>query len=106
MWKKTFLDNKPLFDETIMRYQDNEFHIRMLAIQSLKVEILETVLATIRSGDGHDSQISAKANITKQKLYDVFYYRYQCLKLAKDNKINVKQRQIRCPLFYCLLEII
>lgn len=89
MWKKTFLVDKPLFDETIMRYQDNEFHIRMLAIQSLKVEILETVLATIRSGDGHDSQISAKANITKQKLYDVFYYRYQCLKLAKDNNINV-----------------
>ena len=89
MWKKTFLVDKPLFDETIMRYQDNEFHIRMLAIQSLKVEIIETVLATIRSGDGHDSQISAKANLTKKKLFDVFYYRYQCLKLAKEHTISI-----------------
>ncbi|WGD34881.1 glycosyltransferase family 2 protein [Olleya sp. YS] len=88
MWKKTFLEGKPLFDEAIMRYQDNEFHIRMIA-QQPKLVILDKVLATIRSGDGHDSQISAKANITKQKLYDVFYYRYQCLKLAKDNSISV-----------------
>lgn len=89
MWKTSFLEGKPLFDVSIMRYQDNEFHIRMLAIKSLKVEFIDDVLATIRSGDGHDSQISAKANITKKKLYDVFYYRFQCLKLAKDNTINV-----------------
>ena len=89
MWKKSFLEGKPLFDDAIMRYQDNEFHIRMLAIKTLKVEMLDIVLATIRSGDGHDGQISAKANLTKKKLYDVFYYRYQCLKLAKDNTINV-----------------
>ncbi len=89
MWKKSFLEGKPLFDTSIMRYQDNEFHIRMLAIKTLKVEILDTVLATIRSGDGHDSQISAKANLTKQKLYDVFYYRYQCLQLAKYGCIDV-----------------
>jgi glycosyltransferase involved in cell wall biosynthesis len=89
MWKKTFLDDKPLFDETIMRYQDNEFHIRMLAIKTLKIEIVDRVLATIRSGDGHNSQISAKVNLTKKKLYDVFYYRYQCLKLAKDNNLTV-----------------
>lgn len=89
MWKTSFLKGKPLFDDTIMRYQDNEFHIRMLAIKTLKVVIIDKVLATIRSGDGHDSQISAKVNITKQKLYDVFYYRYQCLKLAKDKTISV-----------------
>lgn len=89
MWKKVFLESKPLFDETIMRYQDNEFHIRMLAIKTLKIEIVDSVLATIRSGDGHNSQISAKVNLTKKKLYDVFYYRYQCLKLAKDNNLTV-----------------
>jgi len=89
MWRKSFLEGKPLFDITVTRYQDNEFHIRMLALKSLNVQIIDTILATIRSGDGHDSQISAKANLTKQKLYDVFYYRYQCLKLAKDNNLDI-----------------
>lgn len=83
MWKRSYLEDKMLFDETIMRYQDNEFHIRMLALKP-KLKILDEVLATIKSGDGHESQISAKVNLTKKKLYDVFYYRYQCLKLAKD----------------------
>ncbi len=88
MWRRIYLEGKPLFDERIMRYQDNEFHIRMLALKP-ELKILDKVLATIRSGDGHDSQISSKTNITKQKLYDVFYYRYQCLKLAKDYNISV-----------------
>ncbi|TBN03593.1 glycosyltransferase family 2 protein [Hyunsoonleella flava] len=87
MWRRSFLKGKMLFDENIMRYQDNEFHIRMLALKP-KLKIIDTVLATIRSGDGHESQISAKINITKKKLYDVFYYRYQCLKLAKDHILD------------------
>ncbi|WP_299251639.1 glycosyltransferase family 2 protein [uncultured Lacinutrix sp.] len=89
MWKRSFLENKTLFDENILRYQDNEFHIRMLADKNLKVRFLNKVLATIRSGDGHESQISSKTSLTKQKLYDVFYYRYQCHKLAIDNNIDV-----------------
>jgi len=84
LWKRSFLEGKQLFDETIQRYQDNEFHIRMLALKP-KLKILDKVLATIRSGDGHKSQISSKKNLTKKKLYDVFYYRYQCLKLAKEH---------------------
>lgn len=87
MWKRSYLEDKMLFDETIMRYQDNEFHIRMLALNP-KLKIIDQVLATIKSGDGHESQISAKVNLTKKKLYDVFYYRYQCLKLAKDYILN------------------
>lgn len=88
MWKRSYLQNKILFSEEIMRYQDNEFHIRMLALKP-NLKILDTVLATIKSGDGHESQISAKVNLTKKKLYDVFYYRYQCLKLAKDYSFDV-----------------
>lgn len=88
MWKRNYLEDKMLFDESIMRYQDNEFHIRMLALQP-KLKIIDKVLATIKSGDGHESQISAKVNLTKKKLYDVFYYRYQCLRLAKEEMLNV-----------------
>lgn len=88
MWKRNYLRDKILFNEDIMRYQDNEFHIRMLALKP-KLQILDKVLATIKSGDGHESQISAKANLTTKKLYDVFYYRYQCLKLAKDYMLDI-----------------
>ncbi|MFS4483043.1 glycosyltransferase family 2 protein [Hyunsoonleella sp. 2307UL5-6] len=88
MWRHSYLKNKKLFDDTVMRYQDNEFHIRMLALKP-KLATLDTVLATIKSGNGHKSQISAKVNLTKKKLYDVFYYRYQCLKLGKDYNLDV-----------------
>lgn len=89
MWRRSFLEDKKLFDVNILRYQDNEFHIRMLAIKIIKIKLLDSVLATIRSGDGHESQISSKTNLTKEKLYNVFYYRYQCLKLASENNIAV-----------------
>ncbi|AXT20755.1 glycosyltransferase [Flavobacteriaceae bacterium AU392] len=88
LWKRSFLEGKLLFDETIQRYQDNEFHIRMLALKP-NIKVLDIVLATIRSGDGDKSQISSKTNITKKKLYDIFYYRYQCLKLASNKDLNV-----------------
>ena len=80
MWKKSFLKNKPLFNESIHRFQDNEFHIRMLALKP-EIVILEKVLATIRGGDGDVSQISSRSSLTKKKLYDIFYYRYQTLTL-------------------------
>lgn len=89
MWKRSFLKDKMLFDASIQRYQDNEFHIRMLAVKTLKVKVLDMVLATIRSGDGHDSQISAKVNVSSKKLFDVFYCRYQSLKMAKEHNQSV-----------------
>lgn len=80
MWKLSFLKDKKLFDDNIDRYQDNEFHIRMLALKP-EIEIINDVLATIRGGDGDNSQISAKINLSKKKLYDIFYFRYQTLLL-------------------------
>lgn len=81
MWKRAYLKDKFLFDEAIQRYQDNEFHIRMLALKP-QIEIVENVLATIRSGSSHKGQISNRDNVTKKKLYDIFYCRYQSLKCA------------------------
>lgn len=71
MWQRSFIENKALFDDSIMRYQDNEFHIRMLALQP-KLIILDTVLATIRSGDGDVSQIVQKL-ILLSKNYMMFF---------------------------------
>ena len=80
MWKKAFLMQKQLFNENIHRFQDNEFHIRMLALKP-EIIVLDSVLATIRGGDGDSSQISSTSSLTKKKLYDIFYYRYQALML-------------------------
>lgn len=90
MWRKSFLLNKSLFDETLERYQDNEFHIRMLALQP-NVKILKNVLATIRGGDGDASQISSKQNLTKKKLLDVFYFRCQSFKIFKSLNLEEKK---------------
>lgn len=86
LWKKVFLKELPLFNEKIQRYQDNEFHIRMLALKP-KLKVLNKELAVIRSGNSEEDQISAIKNITPKKLFDIFYYRYQCLKLAHDTSV-------------------
>ena len=80
MWKKKYLKERTLFNESIQRFQDNEFHIRMLALKP-EIIILDSILATIRGGNGDRTQISFTKNLTKKKLYDIFYYRYQTLKL-------------------------
>lgn len=90
LWKKEFLVDKKLFDPFINRYQDNEFHIRMLALVNTKFKVLDKVLATIRSGNGHSSQISHKQNVTKGKLWDVFYFRSQCIDLKYEHNIQTE----------------
>ena len=93
MWKKDYLKNKKLFDPFIERYQDNEFHLRMLALQP-NIIFVDDVLATIKSGNNHESQISHENNITAKKIFDVFYCRYQSLLLAKQYNLKVE------PYFY------
>jgi len=88
LWRVLFLKDLKLFDETIQRYQDNEFHIRMLALKP-ELEVLNKELAVIRSGNSEADQISAINNTTPKKLYDIFYYRYQCLKLAINTTVWV-----------------
>lgn len=85
MWKRDYLENKELFDNKIERFQDNEFHLRMLFLQP-KIEIINTVLATIRGGNGDKSQISSVTKGSKKKLYDIFYVRCLALKLSKASE--------------------
>ena len=87
MWKRNYLENKELFDNRIERFQDNDFHLRMLFLQP-KVEIINTVLATIRGGNGDKSQISSATKESKKKLYDIFYVRCLALKLSKVSKYS------------------
>ena len=75
----------------LKRFADGDFEHRINdEFPEAKAEVMalmDELTATIKSGDGHESQISAKANLTTKKLYDVFYYRYQCLKLAKEHML-------------------
>ncbi len=85
MWKRKYLEAKLLFNESIQRFQDNEFHIRMLALKP-EIKVIDKVLATIRGGDGDSTQISSKSNLSKKKLQDIFYFRYLTLKLNQTNR--------------------
>jgi glycosyltransferase involved in cell wall biosynthesis len=91
LWKRSFLENKSLFDETMQRFQDNEFHIRMLS-KLKKITMIDNVLATVRSGNGHETQISAITNLNTEKLLDIFRYRYLSLQLV--DKIPEEQEKL------------
>ena len=43
MWKKTFLENKDLFDETLLKGQDRDFHIRILMLNP-NIKIIDDYL--------------------------------------------------------------
>jgi len=90
LWKRSFLEKQNLFDPSIERYQDNEFHIRMLSRTKVQIEILSDVLATIRGGNGHSSQISHHQNLTKKKLWNVFCYRYKCIHLKYEFNMSTE----------------
>ena len=75
MWRSLFLKGKELFNPHINRYQDNEFHIRML-YRSPNLFFNEEELAIVRGGDGDSSQISSLQNLSTKKLLDIFYFRW------------------------------
>ena len=99
LWKRSFLINQHLFEEGMQRYQDNEFHIRMIA-QLDGVVMKSDILTTIRGGNGDVSQISSDVNLTPKKLMDIFKYRYASLKLfnlvsenRQEEYINIVSRK-------------
>lgn len=93
-WNREFLLNKNLFNENLKRFQDNDFHLRMLFHEPDR-EIIYNELATIRGGDGDKSQISSSFNLTRKKLEDVFQYRYMSIGLVNSFKTEDKAKVIR-----------
>ncbi len=85
MWRSLFLKGKELFNPHINRYQDNEFHIRML-YRSPNLFFNEEELAIVRGGDGDSSQISSLQNLSTKKLLDIFYFRWLTIYLNKKNE--------------------
>ena len=86
MWRRSFLEGKPLYNEHLSRYQDNEFNIRMLG-HGPKIADTQQVLATVRVGGTHSTQISYRPSRSAKKLFDIVYYRYQSF--LQQNKVSV-----------------
>ena len=84
MWSRNFLSDKKLFDESFSRYQDNDFHSRMLA-EGARAVIIEKELATVRGGSGHPDQISSNQTLSTDKLLDIYRYRQNCLVLYRKH---------------------
>ena len=91
LWDRNFLAGKDLWDPDFSRYQDNDFHLRMLS-HGPSIEITDQVLATIRGGSGHPSQISSKQAISTKKLKDIYLYRNRSLKQGKRLPIPLQKR--------------
>lgn len=91
LWDRNFLAGKDLWDPNFSRYQDNDFHLRMLSYQP-SIEVTDQVLATIRGGSGHPSQISSKQAISTKKLKDIYLYRKRSLKQGKSLSAALQKR--------------
>ena len=70
LWKKDFLINKNLFDETLHKLQDTEFHFRML-LESMKFNFIDESLFYIRVDN---ERISSQT--TLPLLDSIFRYHY------------------------------
>lgn len=87
IWRREFLKKRTLFDETLHRYQDNNFNLKML-FEKPEYGIISDILAIVRGGNGDKSQISSNLNQTTKKLKDIFYYRYFALNLVNKYYTN------------------
>lgn len=83
LWRRTFLENKELFDEKLMRSQESDFHFRVL-LNKPKYKILENFLFLVRRG--HDS-IEKKSSTIEAQL-SVHYFFKKAFKLLKEKKYN------------------
>jgi glycosyltransferase involved in cell wall biosynthesis len=73
LWKRAFLDNKDLFEESRQKIQDTEFHFRML-LTKVKFQFYhKDYLFLIRRGV---NRISSNKSLNTNKLEDVLRYHF------------------------------
>ena len=83
MWRRTFLENKELFDEKLFKGQDRDFHTRML-MRNPKIELVDQYLTYYRR---HEKSISDTVSISVIKsLFDSLNKRIRLLKNQYLNK--------------------
>lgn len=84
VWKKSFLDNKDLFDENLLNAQESEFNFKR-CIEGVRFRFVTSFLVYVRRG--HASIISTNnSNYKKiQSQYDYYNFIYKYLK-GSDGK--------------------
>lgn len=104
LWRRFFLNNKSLFDMTMFRGQESDFHFRMLSYSPRYLYIDET-LFYIRRGENGISKDAAKSYNAHES---VFKYFDNAFKIIDDkeafNSIKLKQYIFyrQCVNFYNL----
>ncbi len=96
LWKKTFLNNKTLFDETLHRSQERDFHFRML-VHNPKYVYIENVLFYVRVGD---DSITTKASLSLKAQKSVFRYFDKVFNSINENKNLSNKKKLLEYVFY------
>lgn len=84
LWRRSFLENKNLFDENIRNLDDWDFNLRML-YQNPNIIFHEKVVINYRIHENSLSHEVDKLNITE--IFSEFEAREKHIKLLKSNKI-------------------
>jgi glycosyltransferase involved in cell wall biosynthesis len=85
MWRKSWLKNKLLFSEDLLKGQDRDFHIRMLQHTDIKICFLDEYLAYYRQ---HKNTISN--NFSKEVAHSVHYMLKQRIIKLKKYEVSDK----------------
>lgn len=81
LWRKQFLDGKALFDESLSRSQEADFHFRMLSYHP-NFTYLREVLYGIRTGN---PSISSGATLSLAAQQSVFEYFWRAFRVLVQN---------------------
>ncbi|WP_296386325.1 glycosyltransferase family A protein [Winogradskyella sp.] len=96
LWRYKFLETKDLFDESLHRSQERDFHFRMLTYQP-KYLHLETVLFNIRTGIESISEGASKSIIAQKSIFKYFDGVFTYL---KNNQNEDKREKLMSYVFY------
>jgi glycosyltransferase involved in cell wall biosynthesis len=96
MWRRSFLENKMLFDEKLVRGQEKDFHFRML-LSSPNFKYLDKDLFFLRKGK---ESISDKANSSISSQESVFYYFHMVYCSLNTRKTNLNKTKLNSFIFY------
>ena len=77
LWRRTFLDKQDLYDETLAKFQDGDFHLRMI-LKQMNFYFLDESLFYIRTGN--TDRISTTTTISLLNSMFIFEFsKYKCI---------------------------
>ena len=88
MWKRRFIESQDLFDESIIRGQDYDFHSRLF-FQDIKLSFVEKVLTYYRIGD---DGITNKFNLNAGRKFTIS--NYKVYRKAHKLVLNRKDKEL------------